>query len=266
MTTNDKPVCYQIRCLDARMPGVWGSHDTAESRDALAESWDARGVKYETRDLYASPHPAAPQVPEGWVLVPLDPTPEMMRAAQDNPEYRVSGDGAYRTYRAMLNATPPAPEQPRCATCDGRGEIGGHVGQTPESFDFVTEPCPECSTPEQPKPAGDAEIRHALQQKQQACFAYADDLYNLAVKAGAEKKVAASISHSLINSIISLASKGYFIAKEARLSAKPAGDVGALAASVIEEMLHLPWQEVEPVAREIARRLAAQPAQGEVSE
>lgn len=47
---------------------------------------------------------------------------------------------------------------------------------------------------------------------------------------------------------------------------KPAGDVEAMAASVIEEMLHLPWQEVEPVAREIARRLAAQPAQGEVSE
>ncbi len=33
----------------------------------------------------------------------------------------------------------------KCETCNGRGEVGGHVGQTPESFDYVTEPCPDCS-------------------------------------------------------------------------------------------------------------------------
>lgn len=31
-----------------------------------------------------------------------------------------------------------------CRTCKDRGEIGGHVGQTPEQFDYVTEPCPDC--------------------------------------------------------------------------------------------------------------------------
>lgn len=31
-----------------------------------------------------------------------------------------------------------------CATCGGRGEVGGHTGQTPEQFEFVTEPCPDC--------------------------------------------------------------------------------------------------------------------------
>ena len=31
-----------------------------------------------------------------------------------------------------------------CDCCEGRGEIGGHTGQTPESFVWVTEPCPAC--------------------------------------------------------------------------------------------------------------------------
>lgn len=34
-----------------------------------------------------------------------------------------------------------------CERCGGRGEIGGPVGQTPESFEWVTEACPDC-TPE----------------------------------------------------------------------------------------------------------------------
>lgn len=38
----------------------------------------------------------------------------------------------------------------KCQTCKGRGEIGGHVGQTPEQFDYVTEPCPDCAKAEQP--------------------------------------------------------------------------------------------------------------------
>lgn len=38
-----------------------------------------------------------------------------------------------------------AQQQASCGTCGGRGEIGGHVGQTPEQFDYVTEPCPDCA-------------------------------------------------------------------------------------------------------------------------
>lgn len=102
-----------------------------------------------------TPTPQAPQVPEGWALVPVVATEEM-RDAGWGGSFRIGcaawGQLADKHYAAVLAATPPAPEQPRCATCDGRGLIGGHVGQTPESFDLVTEPCPECNAPEQPKP------------------------------------------------------------------------------------------------------------------
>lgn len=33
-----------------------------------------------------------------------------------------------------------------CKTCNGHGEIGGPIGQTPESLDFVNIPCPDCNT------------------------------------------------------------------------------------------------------------------------
>ena len=147
MTTNDKPVCYQIRCLDARMPGVWGSHDTAESRDALAKSWDERGVKYETRDLYARPQPAAPQVPEHPALLLGD--------------LRAAAAGMVGAIDDALAATPPAakpepltftdvdPEAQHladadhlnCPSCGGSGHVGDVVA----------------AKPEQPKPAGDVE-------------------------------------------------------------------------------------------------------------
>jgi hypothetical protein len=32
-----------------------------------------------------------------------------------------------------------------CLTCGGVGLIGGHSGQTPESYEEWGEPCPECS-------------------------------------------------------------------------------------------------------------------------
>lgn len=34
----------------------------------------------------------------------------------------------------------------RCQTCNGHGLIGGSMGQTPESFEQVTLPCPDCNT------------------------------------------------------------------------------------------------------------------------
>jgi hypothetical protein len=66
----------------------------------------------------------------------------------------------YDDYRAALEQA--LTQQRVCATCGGRGEIGGHVGQTAETFDYVTEPCPECTTPQ---PSADAvrELVEALQ-------------------------------------------------------------------------------------------------------
>jgi len=75
---------------------------------------DLSKIPYNTH-LYASPALAEP---EGWVMVPREPTEEMIDAA-----VKASGDGMgmigaavrqcfARDYRAMLSALPPAPEGP----------------------------------------------------------------------------------------------------------------------------------------------------------
>ena len=58
----------------------------------------------------------APSVPEGWKLVPIEPTHEMMRSAQkadhdhgDHEEWlEYDGEDVKRVYRAMLAAAPEA--------------------------------------------------------------------------------------------------------------------------------------------------------------
>ncbi|EMB2737989.1 TPA: hypothetical protein ACKP07_000264 [Serratia marcescens] len=54
---------------------------------------------HEFRVLYDAP--PAPAVPDGWKLVPVEPTEEMLRAA-----YRESGVYSAKAYRAMLAAAP----------------------------------------------------------------------------------------------------------------------------------------------------------------
>jgi hypothetical protein len=46
-----------------------------------------------------------------------------------------------------------------CETCGGRGEIGGHVGQIPENFDYVTQPCPDCT----PRPLAELPNKEGFQ-------------------------------------------------------------------------------------------------------
>ena len=62
------------------------------------------------------PAQPAPSVPEGWKLVPIEPTPEMMLVAQkadhDHLEHEewleYDGEDVKRVYRAMLAAAPEA--------------------------------------------------------------------------------------------------------------------------------------------------------------
>lgn len=54
-------------------------------------------------------------------------------------------------FRSADREQPSAPEPVACSTCSGRGQVGGHLGQTPESFDYVTEPCPDCAAPPVPR-------------------------------------------------------------------------------------------------------------------
>ena len=70
-----------------------------------------------TIPLYALPGAQpAPSIPEGWKLVPIEPTPKMMRAAQkadhdhgNHEEWlEYDGEDVKRVYRAMLAAAPEA--------------------------------------------------------------------------------------------------------------------------------------------------------------
>jgi hypothetical protein len=54
----------------------------------------------------------------------------------------------YQSIATYLRSLQPASgEKAVCGTCNDRGEVGGHRGQTPESFEYVTEPCPDCTPP-----------------------------------------------------------------------------------------------------------------------
>ena len=77
--------------------------------DTAIAAWNTRAV-------------LAPIVPQGWKLVPMEPTPEMVRAADDELMTPLSGmsrgSGPVRVYRAMLAASP-APAADGVETNDG---------------------------------------------------------------------------------------------------------------------------------------------------
>ena len=82
-----------VAIVDANDDGYWG------------EILPDRDVKV-GQLLYTRPQaPEQPAIPQGWKLVPIEPTPEMMDAA-----HNVAGCLSYTEYRsvfrAMLNAAP----------------------------------------------------------------------------------------------------------------------------------------------------------------
>lgn len=103
-------------------------------------------------------------VPEG-VLISEDLLRQAIGWIEDRRRYGDEGT-LHQTWfdlKTMQKAAIAAAPQAVCQTCNGRGEVGGHVGQTPEQFDYVTEPCQDCS--QQPAQAlTDAEIHAALLQ------------------------------------------------------------------------------------------------------
>jgi hypothetical protein len=86
------------------------------------------------QEASAPPQPVPAEPPPGWKLVPLEPTPEMLRAAvkmREGPAvYKVMSDGGLRTleqeaaddYSAMLAATPLV-QPPTLGNLDG---LQGH--------------------------------------------------------------------------------------------------------------------------------------------
>lgn len=57
----------------------------------------------QVRTLYTHPAPSIPAVPEGWKLVPIDPTKDMLRAGQSVVGFWLN---TLHCYAAMLSAAP----------------------------------------------------------------------------------------------------------------------------------------------------------------
>ena len=71
----------------------------------------------------------------------LDADIDLMRDVYMLPSQRESYD---RIIQAALSARA---QGEACGTCNGAGLIGGCSGQTAESFEMDSEPCPDCATP-----------------------------------------------------------------------------------------------------------------------
>ena len=115
--------------------------------------------------LAEPPAQQEPQQPaqQGWKLVPVEPTPEMIRAAEFDRTYY--GSVHANSYRAMLNAAPQ-PAQPqqepvaevRLIRTGGNAGLATHIVQIVEGY-FPAGTKLYTSPPAQRKPLTDEEIK-----------------------------------------------------------------------------------------------------------
>lgn len=85
-----------------------------------------------------------PTVPQGWKLVPVEPTKKMIDEAQRYTWVAEEDATESGIWRHMLAASPQATV---CTTCNGHGMIGGPSYYAP---DEGGEPCPDCAPATQP--------------------------------------------------------------------------------------------------------------------
>lgn len=77
----------------------------------VAIAWAEKSGPLFVDDLKSLATPPSP-APEGWVTVPREPTPEMLRAgflADDGSDEGIQMHG--QVYRAMISAAPAAPTE-----------------------------------------------------------------------------------------------------------------------------------------------------------
>ena len=141
MTTNDKPVCYQWRGMaEDGSWGPWHSYENRHARFTRAMLWPSDRPS-ETRDLYARPQPAAPQVPEGTMrqlLIACINDLDLIEGADKYDRSRLESVGL------ILRAITSRPECP-CgeATCEEPWEPGCGFGRSEEHVQVYTPPAPE---------------------------------------------------------------------------------------------------------------------------
>lgn len=113
--------------------------------------------------LYTAPVAAQPSVPEGWKLVPIEPTPEMRDAITSG----IRHDHMVKVYQDMLEAAPtpsavnqaqqPGQDAEPCKTCGDTGVVDdGEINCYESGEPYMNGPvkcvkdCPDCTAPKQP--------------------------------------------------------------------------------------------------------------------
>jgi hypothetical protein len=99
-----EPVAYLVEGwhngkLIAHIP-----HLTLEDAKASAAVFSQHYTTTKLVPLYAAPPAAPAPVPDGWVMVPREPTPEMLAVVRNGPMCETWAAG----YHAMIAAAPPA--------------------------------------------------------------------------------------------------------------------------------------------------------------
>jgi len=95
----------KIEQMEKQEPVAWCATDeTGTVIEALGMNQSRR---FDTALYLAPGAQPAPSVPEGWKLVPIEPTPTMITAALES-SHAINAHRAEHCYRAMLAATPEA--------------------------------------------------------------------------------------------------------------------------------------------------------------
>lgn len=123
LRSQQEPVLWQYRWLDTNphtvTSGQWSCWEEVKPRNPYTNTvldkvnevkgYIARGFKYELRRLYTDPQPA---IPDGWKLVPVEPTKEMWAAVNKLDDEMASGsyDGRgcsiEQAWNCLLAAAP----------------------------------------------------------------------------------------------------------------------------------------------------------------
>lgn len=118
-----EPVAYLVEGwhdgkLIAHIP-----HLTLEDAKASAAVFSQHYTTTKLVPLYAAPPAAPAPVPDGWVMVPREPTPEMLAVVRNGPMHETWTEG----YCAMIAASPAAPAAPVPLT---KGQIDFILGDS----------------------------------------------------------------------------------------------------------------------------------------
>ena len=109
-------LCAKIARMERQEPVMWANSSTINSSRINRErggcgdqhTCSETQTAYHDTQLYALPGAQpAPSVPDGWKLVPSEPTPTMITAALES-SHAINAHRAEHCYRAMLAAAPEA--------------------------------------------------------------------------------------------------------------------------------------------------------------